>query len=402
MHHYGRSSEPHEHEDGDDAAISPAWVDFAAVEADAQLNSRPEKSGSWGMWLSLLVIAFVIGGGLEYDHETRQIKADAQAQLEQMQHLLNHSLVRAVAFNADGTLLASGTVDGLVRVWDMASQSLRFTLRGHSGAVLTLAFSPDGKILASGGGDWPHESGELLLWDTADGQLRCRLVEPSAPVTCLAFTPDGRSLAACSGYGPIQRWDAASWSPLPTIAKQLEVSTFAIAADGQSLAAATLDHRVRLLDLSTGAERAVMDSQDYSVTALSFAPDDKNLMTGNVGGAVRTWNWTAPKDGRRLPEQDGDVPLRTIAFSPDGRWMAVACGSWRKPGFIRLWNVRLREERAVLHEPIAGVFGMAFTPDSKVLASGSGNHIVRLWDIATCTQRTELHADESDPNSSPP
>src|SRR5262249_106216 len=162
------------------------------------------------------------------------------------------------------------------------SKKLRFTLTAHTTSVMTLAFSPDGRTLASGGGDWPHEIGEFLLWDTRTGQLQQRLLDASAPVTCAAFAPDGRTLPACCVYGPIGGWETSHWSSLPSVTQQMQVTSFAIAPDGRNLAVATLDHRVQLLDPSNGTKRASLTNHSYSVPALAFAPDGGSLAVGSI------------------------------------------------------------------------------------------------------------------------
>ena len=392
MHHYARHSQPQGLEDEDVPTISPRWVELA-LTADAEPASTAAKR-PWGMWFWLVVFALAIGVGWKFDDETRQISSEALAQQAQIDQWLNRRLVRTVAFSRDGAQLAGATMDGAIYLWDVVSKKLRFTLIAHSTSVLTLAFAPDGRTLASGGGDWPHENGEFLLWDTRTGQLQQRLLDASAPVTCAAFSPDGCTLTACCGYGPIWRWETSHWSLLPSVTQQMQVTSFALAPDGRNLAVATLDHRVQLHDANNGTKHASITNQSYGVPALAFAPDGRSLAVGSIEGNLRIWDCVSLRKRGNMPAECRYEPIRTLSFSPDGRWLAAGGGWWHKPGFVRIWDVAGQEEHAMFHDASNAVYSAAFSPDSKTLATGSDDRIVRLWDIATGTQRTELRADE--------
>jgi WD40 repeat protein len=126
-----------------------------------------------------------------------------------------HGPVRSVAYAPGGKVLATGSEDGTVKLWDAAAGKERTTLTGHKGKVFAVAFSPDGKLLASGGGDWAHPAppgrpGEVKLWDAATGQELVTLSEPGNVVFAVAFSPDGATLATANYDATAKLWDVAA------------------------------------------------------------------------------------------------------------------------------------------------------------------------------------------------
>jgi outer membrane protein assembly factor BamB len=294
------------------------------------------------------------------------------------------SAALGLAFSPDGRTLALGTWDGTVKVRELATGKDLPGPPRHKDWVCSVAYSPDGKLLASAGGNEfkparndNKTSGEVKLWDVTARQEVAPLQGHTNKVFAAAFSPDGKTLATGSADRTVRLWDTATGKERAVLEGHTEaVWSVAFGPDGKTVASAGWDRTVRLWDAVTGKECGTLKGHEEEVLAVAVSPDGKTLATGGADWTVRLWDLATEKECAVLRGHKGSVTC--LAVSADGRTLSSGSGDET----VKLWDLTTGKERATLRGHRSGITAIALSPDGKTLASAGMDDGVRLWDLS--------------------
>jgi WD40 repeat protein/tRNA A-37 threonylcarbamoyl transferase component Bud32 len=351
---------------------------------------------------------------LPQDAETRDLRSFEWHYLKRLGHLEfdtfrgHTAAVMSVAYSNNGRWLASAAGDdgsksrpGEVKVWDCATGLVRHCLSTTLGLVETVTFSPDGRLLAAGsrGVNWV---GEICVWDLETGQLKWTIKDQLMAVRGLAFSPDGTRLYSGGGTfkadgrpwkGEVKAWDVATGMPTLTLPRDAAVKSLAVSRDGHWLASAetfadTAGSGGAVLQVYDldKGQTAVSLPQSNAIVSLVFSPDGQYLATGS-DQTVKVWSLTAGKPPVVRHTLAHVGSVTSVAFDADSTKLAVGTGDNR----VTIWDLVNGRQVRKLQGHTAAVNGVAFSPDGWRLASASADQTVKVWDATLDLEMVSLN-----------
>ncbi|WP_199299220.1 NB-ARC domain-containing protein [Trichocoleus desertorum] len=279
--------------------------------------------------------------------------------------------ILALAFSPDGNLLATGEIDGILRLWHVPTGRQILTWKGHSSWVGSVAFSPDGTILASG--NYDHT---IRFWDVAT-KTRLRVLEGHTSwVQHILFSPDGQFLFSASNDQTVRIWQVSSGICLKVLEGHRDrVWRVALSPDGKLLASGSSDKTIRLWDALSGECLRVLEGHQNWVRFVEFYPSNDTLLSIGDYETVRRWNYHTG-ECLTILQDPGDWVLSGV-YDPPGELVAIADSQNR----VQLWNLENWCCEKVLEGHSNQISAIAFSPDGAICATGGEDQVLKLWDV---------------------
>jgi small GTP-binding protein len=298
---------------------------------------------------------------------------------------LRHSLrghegvIRSIAWSPRGDMLASGSEDNTIRLWDAQSGKHLRTLTGHSRYVHSMVWSPDGSVLASGSADET-----IRLWDAQSGKHLRTFRGHSSWVYSVAWSPDGSVLASSSSDKTIRLWDVQSGKRLRTLTGHSGyVDSVSWSPGGEMLASGSTDDTIRLWDAQSGHHLRTLEGHSAGVVNVAWSPSDAKLVSCSEDQTIRLWE---PTTGQLIRILEGHTSsVNGISFSKDGLLLA----SVSQDGEVRIWRTDEWQTVAIRNssgDHVTWFVGFAFHPNAPVLAtSNEVQRAIYIWDLDLTT-----------------
>ncbi|MEM7555915.1 MAG: NB-ARC domain-containing protein [Cyanobacteria bacterium P01_A01_bin.84] len=294
--------------------------------------------------------------------------------IRQLHQLEGHTAwVRSLAFSLDGKILASGSHDDTIRLWNVETGKCWQTLTGHTSAIQSLAFSHDGKILASGSNDRT-----IRLWNIPNEQSSLVLQGHTNNITFVSFHPHKEILISASIDNTVRLWNIITGECLKifniSINWQLAI---ALSHDGKTLVTGSDNNVVKFWDISSGECIKTLPDYHSFVWSVTFSRDDKTIITGSEDKTVRIWDVETRECLQSLQEHHQRVWL--VDLHPNNQKLL----SISEDQTIKLWDISSRRCLKTLKGYSNWILSLAFSPDGQTLASSSQDKKIRLWNTKT-------------------
>ncbi len=329
--------------------------------------------------------------------------------------------VMTISFSPNEKLMASGSIDSTIKLWNVADRKVIKTLEGHENMVYSTAFSPDGRLLASG--SWDNT---VKLWDVDTGSVVETFEGHEDSVMEIAFSPDGKFLASVSLDKKLILWDVHNRRRFAVLRAEDQAQLFSVAfsLDGKQLASGGMDRKVRFWSVPAGElkHELIMPRSHWLVFQVRFSPDGKTIATGSIDSTIRLWDiatqkqikvfrgmgtviqavafnsqgtlmasggldtsialWDTTDKNRNgkwtLSDQETPQPVQSVAFNPNG---ALLASGTEEDHTITIRNAADGKKLSALSGHEGQIESVAFSPDGTLLASGSSDATVKLWNV---------------------
>jgi uncharacterized protein YegL/uncharacterized protein with WD repeat len=281
--------------------------------------------------------------------------------------------VEKVVFSPDGSILASGSRDKTVKLWDVKTGELKQTLTDHDSWVTDITYSPDGRQLAS------SDYGKIIiLWDANTGELKQMLTGHSGNIWNIVYSPDGNTLASASEDSTIKLWDANTGELKKTLTDRYNsIGMVAYSPDGRFLVSASDNRFIKLLNINTSELKNTFTGYSGWVRHITCSSEGKILVLTSDNNSIKLWGIN--RGELKMTFTAHSQLVTNVVYSPDGNWLASAS----EDSTINLWDAKTGELKNTLKGHVGSVRDVAYSPDGKTLASAGADHTVKLWDAKT-------------------
>ncbi|MCA1992857.1 MAG: serine/threonine protein kinase, partial [Coleofasciculus sp. S288] len=279
------------------------------------------------------------------------------------------SSIHSIAFSPDGRILASGSADKTIKIWNLDSAAVPYTLSGHLNLIDAVAFSPDGCTLASGSWDYT-----IKIWQVETGELLHTLCGHSGWIKSVAISPDGQNLASGSADKTIKIWNLGTGELQKTLSGHSStVCAIAISPDGQNLASGSADKTIKIWNLSSGDIQLTLNGHSDAVNSFSFSPSGQILISGSADKTIKVWNLNSGTLLHTLNSHSESV--NSVAINIEGNTLI----SGSADNTIKIWHPASGDLLYTLSGHSAGVTSVAISSDNRIIASGSQDKTIKIW-----------------------
>ncbi len=289
----------------------------------------------------------------------------------------HRGLTLAVAFSNDGRYLASGGDDNLVKVWDVKTGVEVYEFQGHVNGVTAVAFHPQGELLVSGSRD-----GNLMVWDLPQSKRRRILADHHAPVSAIAFNRAGNRLVSAGWDRFVKIWNFADGKVIASLAgHDGEITSLDFHPDGVDFLSAANDQTIKIWNMNHRPEGTVFDRHALSVNTVVFRPDGRVIASGSNDKTIKLWDLD---QGKEIATLTGHTQwVLSLAFHPSGQRLASVSGEGvsQTPGEVHVWDLATGKVVFTLEKPAALVTSVVYSPSGDRLATSEGK-LIHLWDAS--------------------
>jgi WD40 repeat protein/tRNA A-37 threonylcarbamoyl transferase component Bud32 len=303
---------------------------------------------------------------------------DATTGLETLTLTGHRREVTSVAFSPDGNRIVSVAHDGILKVWDAATGRETLSFKAHKFAV-RVSYSPSGRQIASCGDE------TIKIWDAENGQEFLTLNGDTGLVRSVAYSPDGKQIVSGGFDGSLKIWDASTGKVTLTFKGHPKtpvsgvgfnsVNSVAFSHDGRQVVSCSQDKSIMIWEVATGQEILTLKGHTRWVSSVAYSPDGKQIVSGGVDGSLKIWDATTDQETLTLKGHTG--PVNSVGYSPDGK--RIISGS----NDIRVWNAATGEQTMTITGHTEPVNTVEYRHDGKRIVSGSDDHTIRVWDAVT-------------------